>query len=54
MKSLAEQRSKNMKMIQEKMKLKQKEAKRFNPVSPNAISSFLYVSKRSIDYLSHI
>ncbi|KAG8656749.1 hypothetical protein MANES_03G001800v8 [Manihot esculenta] len=32
MKSLAEQRSKNMKMIQEKMKLKQKEAKRFNPV----------------------
>ncbi|XP_002527984.2 uncharacterized protein LOC8282084 [Ricinus communis] len=32
MKSLAEQRSKNMKVIQEKMKLSQKEVKRFNPV----------------------
>ncbi|XP_055960408.1 uncharacterized protein LOC126667228 isoform X2 [Mercurialis annua] len=32
MKSLAKQRSKNMKVIQEKMKLSQKEVKRFNPV----------------------
>ncbi|XP_010263230.1 PREDICTED: uncharacterized protein LOC104601555 isoform X2 [Nelumbo nucifera] len=32
MKSLAEQRTKNMKVIQEKMKLDKKEAKRFNPV----------------------
>ncbi|XP_044463826.1 uncharacterized protein LOC123194605 isoform X2 [Mangifera indica] len=32
MKNLAEQRSKNMKLIQEKMKLSQKEVKRFNPV----------------------
>ncbi|KAK0571202.1 hypothetical protein LWI29_012394 [Acer saccharum] len=31
-KNLAEQRSKNMKIIQEKMKLNQKEVKRFNPV----------------------
>lgn len=33
MKSLAEQRNKNMKVIQEKMNLNQKEVKRFNPVS---------------------
>lgn len=33
MKSLTEQRSKNLKVIQEKMKLDQKEVKRFNPVS---------------------
>ncbi|POO03895.1 Lipopolysaccharide core heptose(II) kinase [Trema orientale] len=32
MKSLAEQRNKNVKVIQEKMKLNKKEAKRFNPV----------------------
>ncbi|KAJ4958436.1 hypothetical protein NE237_025547 [Protea cynaroides] len=32
MKSLAEQRTKNMKAIQEKMKLDKKEVKRFNPV----------------------
>ncbi|XP_059459433.1 uncharacterized protein LOC132188991 [Corylus avellana] len=32
MKSLSEQRTKNMKVIQEKMKLNQKEVKRFNPV----------------------
>lgn len=32
MKSLAEQRNKNMKVIQEKMKLNKKEVKRFNPV----------------------
>ncbi|XP_047176518.1 protein ACTIVITY OF BC1 COMPLEX KINASE 8, chloroplastic-like isoform X2 [Vigna umbellata] len=32
MKSLAEQRDKNMKVIQEKMKLDKKEMKRFNPV----------------------
>lgn len=32
MKSLSEQRAKNMKVIQEKMKLNQKEVKRFNPV----------------------
>ncbi|GKV37791.1 hypothetical protein SLEP1_g45778 [Rubroshorea leprosula] len=31
-KSLAEQRNKNMKVIQEKMKLNEKEVKRFNPV----------------------
>ncbi|KAL5785811.1 hypothetical protein ACOSQ2_008203 [Xanthoceras sorbifolium] len=31
-KNLAEQRAKNMKVIQEKMKLNQKEVKRFNPV----------------------
>lgn len=31
-KSLSEQRTKNMKVIQEKMKLNQKEVKRFNPV----------------------
>ncbi|KAM7260722.1 hypothetical protein ACFE04_011395 [Oxalis oulophora] len=30
-KSLTEQRDKNMKAVQEKMKLNQKEAKRFNP-----------------------
>ena len=33
MKSLAEQRAKNMKVIQEKMNLDQNEMKRFNPVS---------------------
>lgn len=33
MKSLTEQREKNIKVIQEKMKLNQKEVKRFNPVS---------------------
>lgn len=32
-KSLNGQREKNMKVIQEKMNLDQKEAKRFNPVS---------------------
>ncbi|XP_057477288.1 uncharacterized protein LOC130764990 [Actinidia eriantha] len=32
MKSLAQQRTKNQKVLQEKMKLNQKEAKRFNPV----------------------
>ncbi|TQD86811.1 hypothetical protein C1H46_027684 [Malus baccata] len=32
MKSLADQRAKNMKVIQDKMQLNQKEAKRFNPV----------------------
>ncbi|XP_052170060.1 uncharacterized protein LOC127786603 [Diospyros lotus] len=32
MKSLADQRTKNLKVIQEKMKLNQKEIKRFNPV----------------------
>ncbi|KAG6649392.1 uncharacterized protein LOC122315961 [Carya illinoinensis] len=32
MKSLSEQRTKNMKLVQEKMKLNQKEVKRFNPV----------------------
>lgn len=37
MKSMAEQRTKNMKVIQEKMKLNQKEVKRFNPVSSYAI-----------------
>lgn len=33
MKSMAEQRTKNLKVLQEKMKLNQKEVKRFNPVS---------------------
>jgi len=33
MKSLADQRDKNMKVIQEKMNLDKKEMKRFNPVS---------------------
>lgn len=33
MKSMANQRDKNMKLIQEKMKLSDKEIKRFNPVS---------------------
>lgn len=33
MKSLMEQRNKNLKILQEKMKLNEKEAKRFNPVS---------------------
>lgn len=33
MKMLSEQRSKNFKVIQEKMKLNEKEVKRFNPVS---------------------
>lgn len=32
MKSLADQRTRNLKVIQEKMKLNQKEVKRFNPV----------------------
>lgn len=35
MKALAEQRDKNMKVLQEKMKLNEKQVKRFNPVSPN-------------------
>jgi hypothetical protein len=38
MKSLSEQRTKNMKVIQEKMKLNQKEVKRFNPVSSCLLS----------------
>ena len=33
MKSLSEHRTKNMKIIQEKMQLNKKEVKRFNPVS---------------------
>lgn len=33
MKMLSEQRLKNIKVIQEKMKLNEKEVKRFNPVS---------------------
>lgn len=37
MKSLSEQRTKNMKIIQEKMKLNKKEVKRFNPVSSCSI-----------------
>lgn len=36
MKSLNEQRTKNLKVIQEKMKLDPKEVKRFNPVSVDA------------------
>ena len=38
MKSLAQQRTKNQKALQEKMKLNQKEAKRFNPVSSYIIA----------------
>lgn len=44
MKSLAEQRSKQMKVIQEKVKLKEKELKRFDPVSPT-VTSYFYVSQ---------
>lgn len=39
MKALAENRSKNLKVIQDKMKLNQKEVKRFNPVSSCIITS---------------
>lgn len=34
MKSMVDQRDKNMKIIQQRMKLSEKEIKRFNPVSP--------------------
>lgn len=46
MKSLVDQRAKNMKVIQDKMKLNQKEVKRFNPVSCPPIHhvSLLYIA----------
>jgi len=45
MKSLAEQRDKNMKVIQEKMNLDKKEMKRFNPVSSDINLHFPIVPK---------
>lgn len=43
MKSLADQRTKNMKSIQEKMNLDQKEMKRFNPVSSDINLHFIFL-----------
>lgn len=42
-KSLAEQRTKNLKVIQEKMNMNQKEVKRFNPVSICYILVFIFL-----------
>ena len=42
MKALAEQRTKNMRVIQEKMQLNEKEMKRFNPVSLDIILDLCY------------
>lgn len=39
MKSLSEKRTKNIKAMQEKMKLNPKEVKRFNPVSSHVLTS---------------
>lgn len=50
MKNLSEQRAKNLKVIQEKMKLNQKEVKRFNPVGPYV----LFLSYVSLICLSTI
>lgn len=43
MKSLADQRTKNMKAIQEKLNLDQKEMKRFNPVSSDIKLHFVFL-----------
>ncbi|KDP33424.1 hypothetical protein JCGZ_06995 [Jatropha curcas] len=48
-KTLAEQRTKSMKKIQEKMKLKQKEVKRFNPV--DAIPGDIVIFSRVLNLL---
>lgn len=48
MKSLADQRTKNMKVIQDKMQLNKKEVKRFNPVS------FMYNVLLSIVLLCYV
>ncbi|KAK9279719.1 hypothetical protein L1049_013401 [Liquidambar formosana] len=52
MKSLAEQRTKNMKVIQEKMKLNKKEVKRFNPV--DAFPGDIVIFTRVLNLLREI
>lgn len=42
LKTLAEQREKNMKAIQDKLQLNQKEIKRFNPVSMVHFFEYFY------------
>ncbi|KAA8525727.1 hypothetical protein F0562_007582 [Nyssa sinensis] len=49
MKSLVEQRTKGMKVVQEKMKLKQKQAKRFNPI--DAFPGDIVIFSRVINLL---
>lgn len=51
MKSLADQRTKNMKAIQEKMNLDQKEMKRFNPVSSAINLHFPHLPNYATDYI---